>query len=67
MGDTVFMPDGDSAELHAKWATALDIGRFQELLNAETEDGKYKILAQLLSYEFEQISPRSTLIPANNG
>jgi hypothetical protein len=43
-------------ELHAKWVAAQDISRFQELLSAETEDGKYKILAQLLSHELKQLS-----------
>jgi len=48
------------AELHAKWVVSQDIGRFQQLLNTETEDGKYKLLAQLLSHELEQMkkSPR---------
>lgn len=43
------MADEDSAEFYAKWVAAQNIGRFQELLNAETEDGKYKILAQVLN------------------
>ena len=43
------------AELHAKRVASKDIGRFQELLNTETEDGKYKLLAQLLSHELEQM------------
>ena len=43
------------AELHAKWVVSQDIGRFQQLLNTETEDGKYKLLAQLLSHELEQM------------
>jgi hypothetical protein len=33
--------------------------RFPDWLNKETEDGKYKILAQLLSDELEQIKQRS--------
>ena len=43
------------ADLHAKWVASQDIGRFQQLLNTETEDGKYKLLAQLLSHELEQL------------
>jgi hypothetical protein len=45
----VAMADEDLAEFYAKWVAAQNIGRFQELLNAETEDGKYKILAQVLN------------------
>jgi hypothetical protein len=76
--DTVFqgqthhaapMANGDPAELHAKWVAAENIGRFRELLDAETEDGKFKILAQLLSYELEQLkkAPRSGLKPRDGG
>jgi hypothetical protein len=43
------------SERHAKWVAAQDIGQFQRLLNAETEDGKHRILAQLLSHELEQL------------
>jgi hypothetical protein len=43
------------AELHAKWVASQDIARFQSLLNAETDDGKYILLAQLLSHELEQL------------
>lgn len=43
------------AELHAKWVASQDIGCFQQLLNKETEDGKYKLLAQLLSHELEPL------------
>jgi len=42
------------AELHAKWVASQNIVRFQSLLNAETEDGKYNLLAQLLSHELTQ-------------
>jgi hypothetical protein len=60
---TALMANGASVELHAKWVAAQDIGRFQELLNAETEDGKYKVLAQLLSYELDvsSLTPGSAL------
>jgi hypothetical protein len=44
-----------ASQLHAKWVAAQNIGRFPQLLDAETEDGKYKILAQLLSHELEQL------------
>ena len=38
-------------QVWADWVATQDVGHFQEMLNAETEDGKYKILAQLLSSE----------------
>lgn len=43
------------AEPHDKWVASKDIGRFQKLLDTETEDGKYKLLAQLLSHDLEQM------------
>ena len=43
------------AEQHAKWVASQDIGSFQQLLNTETEDGKYRLLAQLLSHELDQL------------
>jgi len=39
-------------ERRAEWAAPLDVVRFQEKLNAETDDGRYKILKQLLADEF---------------
>jgi hypothetical protein len=39
-------------ERRAEWAAPLDVIRFQEELNAETDDGRYKILKQLLADEF---------------
>jgi hypothetical protein len=47
-GHSAVMSD-EAAMLHAKWVTAQDSRRFQELLNAETEDGQYNILIALLS------------------
>ena len=35
---------------------AQNIVRFQERLNAATEDGKYKILTQLLAEEFRKFT-----------
>lgn len=53
---TVMMDKATSeSERHAKWVAAQDIGQFQRLLNAENEDGKHRILAQLLSHELEQL------------
>jgi hypothetical protein len=46
--------DNDSAMLHAKWVTTQDADRFQELLNAETEDGQYNVLIELLSLAADQ-------------
>ena len=42
-------------QLWADWVATQDVGHFQERLNAETEDGKYKILAHLLSRRLEQL------------
>jgi len=46
-------------QLWADWVATQDMGNFQERLNAETEDGKYKILAQLLSNELYKIKLKS--------
>ena len=44
-------------QLKAYWAETLSIVRFQERLKAETEDGKYRILAEPLRTGFEQFKP----------
>ena len=49
------MPDKTKEQQWADWVATQDIGHFQEKLNAETEDGKYKILAQLLSRELGKL------------
>jgi len=41
-------------ERHADWVVTQNIARFQERLNAETDRGKYKILALLLADEFRK-------------
>ena len=41
-------------ELWAEWVTTQNIGRFQELLKAETDEGKLKILTILLADEFDK-------------
>ena len=41
-------------ELQADWTATKNIVRFQELLNGETDDGRYEILAQLLADGFEK-------------
>jgi hypothetical protein len=35
------------------WLDTQNMVRFLDMLNAETEDGKYEILTQLLANEFE--------------
>jgi hypothetical protein len=35
------------------WLDMQNMVRFLDMLNAESEDGKYKILTQLLANEFE--------------
>jgi hypothetical protein len=42
-------------ERYAAWVANQNIVRFQQLLNTETEDGKRKILAKLLSHEMGKI------------
>jgi hypothetical protein len=49
------MTDKIKELMWADWVAAQSIGHFQERLNAETEDGKYKILAQLLSSELGKL------------
>jgi hypothetical protein len=58
MDHPMFVMDKALAELQAKLVAAQKSGRFEELLDAETEDGRYKILAQLLSYEMEELKER---------
>ena len=41
-------------ERRADWVVTQNIARFQERLNAETDEGKYKILALLLADEFRK-------------
>ena len=53
------MMEKTKEQLWAGWVATQGTGYFQERLNAETEDGKYKILAQLLSCELEKIEPKS--------
>ena len=47
-------------QMQADWFATKNIVRFQELLNGETDDGKYRILAQLLADEFEKFNPPQT-------
>jgi hypothetical protein len=49
------MTEKTKEQIWAEWVATQDIGHFQERLNAETEDGKHKILAQLLSSELYKI------------
>ncbi len=39
----------------AEWVATQDVGHFQTRLTAETEDGKYQILSQLLSKELGKL------------
>jgi hypothetical protein len=45
------MPEKTKDQQWASWVARQDDDHFQERLNAETEDGKYEILAHLLSRE----------------
>jgi hypothetical protein len=49
------MVDKTTVEHHAAHILADTSNQFQENLNAETEDGKYEILAALLTLEFLKI------------
>ena len=53
-------------ELQADWTATKNIVRFQELLNGETDDGRYEILAQLLADEFEKFE-KTQAEPQNAG
>lgn len=41
--------------LGAEWVATQNIGRFQEFLKAETDEGRYEILTVLLADEFEKL------------
>jgi hypothetical protein len=41
-------------ELWAEWVATQNIGRFQDLLKHETDEGRYRILEVLLADEFEK-------------
>jgi len=42
-------------QVWSDWVGTQGVDHFQERLNAETEDGRYKILALLLSSELEKL------------
>jgi hypothetical protein len=39
-------------ELHTDWIATKDVVGFQQLLNEETDEGRYSILSELLAQEF---------------
>jgi hypothetical protein len=49
------MTEKSKEQIWADRVATQDSGHFRERLNAETEDGKYKILAQLLSSELGKL------------
>jgi hypothetical protein len=49
---------GALKQVWADWVATQTVDHFQETLSAATEDGKYKILAQLLSSELYKIRPK---------
>jgi hypothetical protein len=55
------VPEKTKEQIWADWMAKQAGDNFPEMLNAQTEDRKYQILAQLLSLELEQlkIAPRS--------
>jgi len=46
-------------QIQADWTATKNIDGFQELLNGETDDGRYRILSQLLSEEFGKLEKPS--------
>jgi len=48
------MSEKTKEQIWAEWVAKQHGGNFQEMLNAQTEVGKYQILAQLLSKELAQ-------------
>jgi hypothetical protein len=56
MGDGRSVMNMTQEQLQAYWAETLSMVRFQEKLDAESEEGKYKILADLLLDEFRKIN-----------
>jgi len=51
-------------QMQADWTATKNIVGFQELLNGETDDGRYRILSQLLSDEFGKFKkPRAEAKP----
>lgn len=53
------MTEKTKEQLWADWVATQDSNDFQEKLSAETEDGRYRILAQLLSTDLEKIKQKS--------
>jgi hypothetical protein len=54
------MPKMTEQNLQADWIATQNIARFQERLDAETDDGRIKILMSLLAREFETLKLGST-------
>jgi hypothetical protein len=49
------MSEKTKEQIWADWVAKQSGGNFQEMLNAQTEDGKYQTLARLLSNEPGQL------------
>jgi hypothetical protein len=54
------MQEKTQEQVWADWLSKQSAGNFQAMLNAQTEDNKYQIIAKQLSHEIAQIkkSPR---------
>lgn len=50
-------------QMQADWKATKNIADFQELLNGETDGGRYRILSRLLSDEFEKLKKPQAKIP----
>jgi hypothetical protein len=49
------MPEKTKEQIRAGWLAKQSAGNCQEMLNAQTEDGKYQTLGELLSKERGQL------------
>jgi hypothetical protein len=56
-------PEKSKEQIWEDWVAKQGGGNFQEMLNAQTEDRKYQILAQLLSLELG----RPKIVPCSQG
>ena len=52
------MPEKTKEQVWATWISKQTDDHFQEMLDAQTEDRKYQVLAQLLSGRLEKLKKR---------
>ena len=54
------IPEMTREERHADLIATQNIAGFQERINAETDEGKYRVLARLLANEFRKLEKMGT-------